>query len=331
MTRTVCVAGASGLVGANIVREALARGYAVRGSLRDSSDPAKAPYLKALPGAEERLTLFDADMTEPGSFDTAMQGCDAVFIACLIPMYFGPSGVKATDMDDAQGYAEIIMPTVNGCLNILGSAIKAGTNNALICSSTSSTNPIPPVEFKNEVDHWSDPDQQCADKKYTSATKAVMEKAAMALCRESGIRLSIFLPTLMLGPMILPDHADEGFMAVLARMVKGEKGRHDKVPNSSTSMAHIHDVANLFLAAYENPNAEGRYFGMKESWHWQDLYAELEKLIPGMVSPEALDVEPEAATTFDFTRRDSLSVQMRTVPEVLAAAVAFARNPTYGA
>jgi len=331
MTKTVCVAGASGLVGSNIVRALLAKGYRVHGTMRDMGDPEKAPYLMALPGARERLTLFDADMANEGEFDAPMAGCDAVFIASLIPTYFGPSGVKATDMDDEQGYAEIIMPTVNGCMNILRSATKAGVKTALICSSTSSTNPVPPVDYKNEVDHWSDPDQQCAAKKYTSATKAVMERAAMRHAAEHGMRLCIFLPTIMLGPMILPGQMEEGFMAVLKRLVSGEKGRHDKVPNSSSSMAHIHDVAALFVAAYENPEAEGRYFGVKESWHWQDIYAELQKLIPDMVTPEPLDAEPEPPTTFDFTRRDSLGVAMRPVPEILAEAVAFAKNPTYGA
>ncbi|WP_417515038.1 NAD-dependent epimerase/dehydratase family protein [Minwuia sp.] len=331
MARTVCVAGVSGLVGANITKALLAGGYRVNGVMRDADDPRKAPFLRALPGAAERLTLFSADMADDGSFDTAVHGCDAVFIACLIPTYVGPSGVRATEMDDAQGYAEIIMPTVNGCLNIMRSAAKAEVPNVLICSSTSSTNPVPPVENKNEVDHWSDPDQQCAQKKYTSATKAVMEKAAMACAAENGMRLCIFLPTLMLGPMVLPTHMDEGFMAVLRRLTRGEKGRHDRVPNDSTSMAHIDDVAALFLAAYENPEAQGRYFAMKESWPWQDIYAELQKLIPDMVMPEPLNEPAKPATTFDFTRRDSLGVQMRSVPEILEAAVRFARNPIYGA
>lgn len=66
------------------------------------------------------LTLYAAEMDADGSFDAAMAGVDGVFIASLIPTYVGPSGVKATEMDDDQGYAEIIMPTVNGCLNILG-------------------------------------------------------------------------------------------------------------------------------------------------------------------------------------------------------------------
>ena len=68
-TKTVCVAGASGLVGANITKAALERGYAVNGTLRDASDPDKAPHLLALPGAEH-LQLFDADMSETGAFAT---------------------------------------------------------------------------------------------------------------------------------------------------------------------------------------------------------------------------------------------------------------------
>ncbi len=82
-------------------------------------------------------------------------GADGVFIACLVPVYAAPDGTPARELDDARGYAEIINPTVNGCLSIMNSAIRAGVKNIVIGSSTSSTNPIPPVSLKNEVDHWS--------------------------------------------------------------------------------------------------------------------------------------------------------------------------------
>ncbi|MEM7271119.1 MAG: NAD(P)H-binding protein [Pseudomonadota bacterium] len=136
MPKTIVVAGASGLVGANIVREALSRGYTVRGSMRDSADPAKAPYLMALPGAAERLTLFDAQMNDEGAFDEACEGADGLFIACLIPVYKGFDGTPARELDDARGWAEVINPTVEGCLNILRSGEKAGIRDVVICSST---------------------------------------------------------------------------------------------------------------------------------------------------------------------------------------------------
>ncbi len=323
MSGSIAIAGASGLVGANIVKAALARGYRVSGAMRNPDGAAK--QLMALDGAEDRLSLHAADMTVEGAFDGAVQGADGVFISCLIPVYAAPDGTPARELDDARGYGEIINPTVNGCLNIMNSAIRAGVKDIVICSSTSSTNPIPPVALKNEVDHWSDADEQCAAKKYTSATKTVMEKAAMALAHEHDVRLRIMLPTMMLGPMVLPKHGDEGFMGALKRMLKGEQGRHAETPNDSSSMAHIEDVAALFLAAYENPRAEGRYFAVRESWHWNDIYAALRKIEPSLNLPAPFEGEQAAPTGFDFTRRDTLGVKMRDIPEILSEAVTWAR------
>jgi nucleoside-diphosphate-sugar epimerase len=324
--KIVCVAGASGLVGANITREALARGYTVRGTLRDRTDPSKAPHLQALPGAAERLTLLDADMADPGAFNEALAGADGVFVACLIPTYFGPSGKAARDMDDEQGYAEIVAPTVEGCLNIMRSAVERDVRHLVICSSTSSTNPPQPVPRKNEVDHWSDENLQYRQKKYTSAAKTVMEKAAMTFAEEQGVRLCILLPTLMLGPALIPAHAEVGIPAMLKQMIAGGPPRHTRVPNDSTSMIHVEDVAKLFLAAYENPDASGRYFGVYDSWHWEDIYAELARLVPEAPMPEPLDEPAVAPTGFDFTRRDSLGVALRDIPTVLAETVAWLRE-----
>ncbi len=329
--KTICVAGASGLVGSNILAAALARGYAVNGTMRNKDAPEKAPYLKALPGADAGLSLFSADMAREGSFDEPTRGADCVYIATLIPTYAGPTGVPAREMDDEQGYAEIIMPTVNGCLNIMRSAQRQGVKNIVICSSTSSTNPVPPVPLKNEVDHWSDEAQQCAAKKYTSATKTVMEKAAIRFARENGIRLSILMPTGMYGPVILPEHMNHSPHDWLGRLMNGGEGRHRKTPNDSTSMIHLHDLASLFLAVYENPSAEGRYFGVYESWHWQDLYAELQRLLPDMKMPEPLDEPPVAATGFDFTRRDSLGVPLRDIPTILQETIEWIRTDPFGA
>jgi nucleoside-diphosphate-sugar epimerase len=322
----VCVAGASGLVGSNIVKAALERGYAVHGTLRDRNAPNKAPYLNALPGAAEKLTLFSAEMAEDGSFDAALTGTDCVFIGCLIPVYAGPSGMPAREMDDEQGYAEIIMPTVNGCLNIMQSALRQGVKNVVICSSTSSTNPMPAVPVKNEVDHWSDENEQCQAKKYTSATKTVMEKAATKFAADHDLRLSIILPTGMYGPVVLPDHMNGNPHVWLRRLINGEEGRHAKIPNDSTSMSHLHDLTALFLAAYENPAASGRYFGVYDSWHWQDIYAELQQILPNMKMPEPLTESPVAPTGFDFTRRDSLGVSMRDIPTLLRETVEWIRS-----
>ncbi len=325
-TKTICIAGASGLVGANLTRHGLQAGYQVRGTLRNADDPNKAPHLSKLPGAAQQLSLHSADMSNPGDFDNIVQGVDAVFIACLIPTYAGPSGKPAREMDDDQGHREIVMPTVDGCLNILRSAAQAGVRDVLICSSTSSTNPNPPVAFKNEVDHWSDPQVQYAQKKYTSAAKTVMEHAAMEFADTHNMRLSIFLPTLMLGPAVIPLHNTLGFQGMLQQMLAGQPSRYRQLPNNSSSMIHVQDLAALFFAALENPQARGRYFGVYESWHLNDLFAELHKLMPQALMPTPFEGEPDPPTGFDFTRRDSLGVKLRNIPEILADTVNYLRQ-----
>ena len=327
--KTICVAGASGLVGSNIARAGLEQGYAVNGTLRDRSAPNKAPFLNALPGASAGLQLFSAEMAEEEAFDAALGGCDGVFIACLIPMYAGPSGKPAREMDNEQGYAEIIMPTVNGCMNIMRSAVRRGVKNVVICSSTSSTNPMPPVPIKNEVEHWSDEKEQCRAKKYTSATKTVMEKAAIKFAAENELRLCIVIPTGMYGPVVLPEHMNHNPHVWLQRLIIGGEGRHRKIPNDSHSMIHVHDLAALFMAAYENPSASGRYFGVYDSWHWQDIYGELRKILPNMMILEPLTEPPLPPTGFDFTRRDSLGVAIRDIPTLLRETIEWIKSDPF--
>lgn len=321
---TVCVAGASGLVGSHIVQACLAKGWTVHGTMRDPADPAKTPYLEALPGAAERLRLFRAEMGEDGSFDAAVEGADGLFIACLIPTYYGPTGKPAREMDDEQGYAEIIMPTVNGCLNILRSAVRHGVKNVVICSSTSSTNPVPCPAVKNEVDHWSDEAEQCRAKKYTSATKTVMEKAAFQFAGQHHVRMSILLPSMIVGPAILPSQVHDG----LRKLVHGERW-HETIPNDSMSMIDVRDLAGLHIAACENPDACGRYFGVYESWHWVDIYAALREILPDMAMPAPPGGALVAATGFDHTRKQSLGVRLRDIPTILREAIAWIRSDPF--
>ena len=319
--KTVCVAGASGLVGSAIVETCLARGWRVHGTLRDATDPEKAPFLMALPGADERLELFSADMAEPEGFVSPTRGVDAVFVACLIPTYRGASGTLAREMDDEQGVREIVRPTVDGCLGILRAAQAGGVRTAILCSSTSSTNPVPPPAVKNELEHWSDEFEQYAAKKYTSAAKTVMEKEAFRFAGEHHMRMCALMPSMILGPRILPAHVTPRWLDLA-----NGKPWHEQIPNDSMSMIDVRDLAALFLAACETPTASGRYFALIDSWHWKDIYAELAKLVPGFQSPRSLETEPSEPTRFDFTRRDSLGVPIRDIPTALRETIEWLRN-----
>ena len=44
-----------------------------------ADDPKKTQHLLSLDGAEERLRLFEANLLKEGSFDSVVDGCEAVF------------------------------------------------------------------------------------------------------------------------------------------------------------------------------------------------------------------------------------------------------------
>ena len=185
------------------------------------------------------------------------------------------------------------------------------------------------VVVKNEIDHWSDDLEQCNSRKFTSAAKTVMEKEAIKYARENEIRLSILLPTGLFGEALLPKHLEHNPFKWLKSLIEGGEPRHDIIPNNSTSMIHLDDLAKLFIAAYENPNASGRYFGVYGSLHWQDIYAECEKIIPLMKRPKLLTDKPVEPTTFDFSRRDSLGVSIRDFPTFLEQTVSWLKSDPF--
>ena len=188
-SKRIISVGASGLVGSNIVREALKRGYSVNGTMRNSADPKKEPYLKKLPGAEKNLNLFDANMNDSDSFSNAFSNVDCVFVACLIPTFFGPSGKAAKEMDDQQGYDEIINPTVEGCLNIKSQHKKI----LKLLFVAAQVVLILHHRWRSKMKVIGLTSIHNVRQKNTSAAKTVMEKTAMKFAEDNGMRLSIIL------------------------------------------------------------------------------------------------------------------------------------------
>ena len=96
----VLVTGANGHLGANLVRELLAAGHAVRGSVRVLADPGRTEHLKALGPVE----LVQADLDQPATLRAAMEGIDATLRAAK------DAGVRRIVVTSSTGTLPIGMP-----------------------------------------------------------------------------------------------------------------------------------------------------------------------------------------------------------------------------
>ncbi|SDQ13958.1 NAD-dependent epimerase/dehydratase family protein [Pseudovibrio sp. Tun.PSC04-5.I4] len=317
--KTICIAGASGLAGAYIVKAALNRGFRVHGTLRDASHNEKAGVLRSFASASDRLRLFSADAADSGSFDEPLTGADAVFITCFPAVNHGIDGTPAAQLDPDRGWNEIIHPAEQGCLNIMKAALRQNVKTVLLCSSTASAEPAAPSAIKHELRDISVAEQQIGQKKYSQAQKTVMEAAAEKFASKNGIRLCTLLPSMMVGEPLLPSHLTGHVLGFLANLHQGKTGWHKTVPAGSMSLTSPEDLAAMFLAAWSNQEASGRYFAVSGSWSWHEIYQEISEYVPLEALPTPLGREPESPTQFDFTRRDSLGTTFKDMHEMLAA------------
>ena len=79
----IAVTGASGYIGSWIVQDCMEQGYEVRACVRDKNNPAKVEHLLDLnyDGMRGSVSLYEADLFKPGSYDEAFKGCAAVIHA----------------------------------------------------------------------------------------------------------------------------------------------------------------------------------------------------------------------------------------------------------
>ncbi|ERM97447.1 hypothetical protein AMTR_s00124p00089000 [Amborella trichopoda] len=85
----------------------------------------KVKPLLDLPGANERLALWKADLCEEGSFDEAINGCHGVSHVAT-PVDFSPKDPEN----------EVIKPAVKGTLDILRACVKAKSVRRVIFTSS---------------------------------------------------------------------------------------------------------------------------------------------------------------------------------------------------
>lgn len=305
----ICVVGCSGFVGSHVAAELLSRGYDVHGTLRDAAGENRrwlsSSVATAASGAN-RLSLFSADVFDRESLMPALSGCGGVIVCAGSPV------IAPETIDLMVAVAE----------NVSDAAMEAGIDRAVFTSSTGSTNPSEgEPDIKNEILHWSDPDQQFRDGKFAAVGKTRLDRIVLQkmTASDSAFRVSTINPSMIVGPAFQPDPPESHKR--FAGIIRGER-MADRIPNSSMSLTDVRDLAVLHVNALESPQASGRYFGVKNSWHWRDILKALERACPVYrlppIDPDEIPVRP---TRFDLTRQATLGARLRDLDEMMVGQV----------
>ncbi|KAF5739572.1 hypothetical protein HS088_TW12G00781 [Tripterygium wilfordii] len=254
---TVCVTGGTGYIASWLIMRLLENGYSVNTTIRPHPERKRdMSFLKNLPGAPENLHIFEAELSNPESFDEAIQGCIGVFhLAASI------------DLGKGESVEVLTRRSINAVLEILKSCLKSKTVKRVVYTSSQSAVIAngKNVEVMDES-FWSSVDNRQAKQAYT-ISKTLTEKAALEFAEEHGLELVTVILPFVVGPFICPQFPIS--VRMILAMVLGDNNYYPMIYNSS--MVHIDDVVRAHIFLFEHPDAKGRYICSSEKLTLLDM------------------------------------------------------------
>lgn len=176
--------------------------------LYDITDKKKdISYITNLPGASEKLKIFNADLSKPDSFNAAIEGCVGVFHVAH-PM--DPNGKEPEET-----VTEI---AVEGLLGILMACLNSKTVKRVVYTSTAAT-----IMYNDkglsvtDENTWSDLDICRSNKSISTSylvSKTLTEKTALNFAAKHGLDLVTIVLPLVVGPFICPIVPASVYMAL---------------------------------------------------------------------------------------------------------------------
>lgn len=250
--KTVAVTGAGGHIGGQIAFDLLNRGYVVHATeWRASSE--QLHHLNTHEKAGKNLQTFEAELTEEGSYDAAFEGCDAVMHVA------SPYTFRARDVQK-----EIIMPAVDGTLNVLKSCMRKGVDKVVMTSSfvaIHSSRCVTTPGYIHTEDDWND----TATMNYMPYvySKKVAEQSAWDFVKNNdcGFDLVVINPVGVFGPALSKSMMSESMRMTLNIL----EGKYMGIVDFNVPFVDVRDVSLAHIKAMESPYAKGRYICAAQS------------------------------------------------------------------
>lgn len=286
------VTGATGFIGANVVRELLDHGHAVRALAR-----AESPRTN-LEGLEIETAV--GDLRDRPSLRAALDGCDALFHVAASYSFWTPDPSLVYEAN------------VQGTENVLRAARDAGIDKIVVTSSESTIG-IHGQELGTERSTATVESLAGHYKK----SKLLAEELALRMCAD-GLPLVIVNPTMPLGPWDLkPTPTGQVIVDFL-------NGRMPGYVDTRLNVVDVRDVARGHLLALEKGRPGERYILGHRNVTFRELLGMLEAVTGRRASNLRIPIGVAmAAALFDDGIRGRI---LRRPPRIPLAAVRTARK-----
>jgi dihydroflavonol-4-reductase len=242
------VTGATGFVGSAVARALLHEGWQVRALARKGSDRRNLQGLM--------LEVVEGDLTDSGSLDEAVAGCDALF------------HVAADYRLGAPDPEHLYKTNVEGTRNILGACRKGGVARVVYTSSVA-TMGIPsdgspgtedtPVALVDMIGHYK--------RSKFLAEQAVREAA------QAGSPVVIVNPSTPIGP------GDVKPTPTGRMVLDAATGRMPAYVDTGLNIVHVDDVAAGHLLAFHRGRTGERYILGGQDMTLRDILIEIARLV----------------------------------------------------
>ncbi|GAA6027616.1 hypothetical protein JCM8097_007948 [Rhodosporidiobolus ruineniae] len=248
----VLLTGLSGYIAASCAVAFLEAGYRVRGTLRKEAQ-AQA-WRERYPQYHGRLEYaIVPDITAPGAFDEAVEGCEIV-LHTASPFFYG-----YTDNE-----RDMLLPALRGTLEALEAAHKAGTVTHFVLTSSFAAmqdyhQGLRPGYRYGEDDWcpltWEEAKTSEDQSLVYVASKAYSERAAWDFVEEKkpNFSLTTILPTYVLGATDQPI-STVSELSISAAWLSNQLDKPSLLPTAIPAMVDVHDVALAHLRAVERAN-----------------------------------------------------------------------------
>jgi dihydroflavonol-4-reductase len=290
---TVLVTGGSGFLGSWCLVELLRRGYQVRTTVRDL---ARESDVREVVGsqvdADDRLSVFAADLNEDEGWEEAIRGCDYVL---HVASPFPPKQPKDPD--------ELIVPAREGALRVLRASSSAGVKRIVMTSSNVAVvNGEPADPFTEE--NWSDPKNPGLTP--YGRSKTIAERAAWDFMNERGEtnRLTVICPSAIIGPALSKDRSYS--LQAIERLLSGMPG----VPKLGFGFVDVRDVAEMHIIAMREPEAAGERFIATDRFLWM---SDVGQILRDRLGPEASKVPTRTVPNFVVRTMARFDPELRSV------------------